>query len=94
MLETIITMLKNMGEDVDYHIRKIDEEKPVLIITIDDFEGFDNNWSEIMHEYDVAAVDTLKECLEEHCIFNEDDFYSYYYFKEFDVQLGYSSYDI
>ena len=93
-MEIIIAMLEKMGEDVEYRVREIEEEKPELVITIDDFEGFDEDWSEIMREYDIDAVHDLIDWLEEHCISEDGDFYSYYYFEEFDVQLGYSSYDI
>lgn len=94
MMEIIIAMLEKMVEDVDYYVREIDGEKPELVITVDDFEGFDEDWSEIMRDYDEEAVDGLIEWLEEHCISEDGDFYSYYHFEEFDVQLGYSSYDI
>ena len=94
MMEIIIAMLEKMVEDVDYYVREIDGEKPELVITVDDFEGFDEDWSEIMRDYDEEAVDGLIEWLEEHCISEDGDFYSYYHFEEFDVQLGYSSLDI
>ena len=94
MMELIIAMLEKMGEDVDYRVREIDGEKPELVITVDDFEGFDEDWSEIMRDYDEEAVDGLIEWLKEHCISEDGDFYSYYHFEEFDVQLGYSSFDI
>ena len=94
MMEIIIAMLEKMVEDVDYYVREIDGEKPELIITVDDFEGFDEDWSEIMRDYDEEAVDGLIEWLEEHCISEDGDFYSYYHFEEFDVELGYSSFDI
>ena len=94
MMEIIIAMLEKMVEDVDYRVREIDGEKPELVITVDDFEGFDDDWSEVMREYDVEAVDGLIEWLEEHCISEEDDLYSYYHFEDFDVQLGYTSFDI
>ena len=94
MMKIIIAMLEKMVEDVDYYVREIDGEKPELVITVDDFEGFDKDWSEIMRDYDVEAVDGLIEWLEEHCISEDGDFYSYYHFEEFDVQLGYSSFDI
>ena len=94
MMEIIIAMLEKMGEDVDYRVREIDGEKPELVITVNDFEGFDKDWSEIMRDYDVEAVDGLIEWLEEQCISEDGDFYSYYHFEEFDVQLGYSSFDI
>lgn len=94
MMELIIAMVEKMHEDVDCYVRKIEGEKPKLIITVDDFEGFDDDWSEVMREYDVEAVDGLIEWLEEHCISEEDDLYSYYHFEDFDVQLGYTSFDI
>ena len=94
MLEIIIAMLEKMSEDVEYYVHKVEGEKPELEITVYDFEGFDEDWTEIMREYDVDAVRNLIDWLEEHCISEDDNLYSYYYFEDFDVQLGYSSYDI
>jgi hypothetical protein len=94
MMEIIIAMLEKMSEDVDYRVREIEDEKPELVITVEDFEGFDDDWSEVMRDYDEEAVDGLIEWLEEHCISEEGDLYSYYQFEEFDVQLGYTSFDI
>jgi hypothetical protein len=94
MMEIIIAMLEKMGEDVDYCVREIDGEKPELEITVDDFEGFDEDWSEIMREYDVDAVRALIDWLEEHCISEDGDLYYEFHFEDFDVQLGYSSFDI
>ena len=94
MMEMIIAMLEKMGEDVDYYVRELHNEKPELVITVDDFEGFDENWSEIMREYDVKAVRALIVWLEEHCISKDYDLYYDFQFEEFDVQLGYTSYDI
>ena len=91
MMELIIAMLEEMEEDVTYYIRRDGTE---LVITVDDFEGFDDDWSETMRDYDEEAVDGLIEWLEEHCISEDGDFYSYYHFEGFIVQLGYSSYDI
>jgi hypothetical protein len=94
MMEKIIAMLEKMSEDVDYRVREIEDEKPELVITVDDFEGFDDDWSEVMRDYDEEAVDGLIEWLEEHCVSEEGDLYSYYHFEKFDVQLGYTSFDI
>ena len=94
MMEIIIAMLEKMSEDVEYYVCKIEEEKPELVITIDDFEGFDEDWSEIMREYDEDAVSALIDWLEEHCISEDGDLYYEFHFEEFNVQLGYSSYDI
>ena len=94
MMEKIIAMLEKMGGDVDYRVRECDDELPELVITVDDFESFDDDWSEVMRDYDEEAVDALIEWLEEHCISAEGDFYAYYHFEGFDVQLGYASFDI
>lgn len=91
MMETIIKMLEAMNEDVDYMVLS---EGTMLRVTVNDFEGFDEDWSEIMRDYDGEAVDDLIEWLDEHCISADGDFYSYYEFEGFTVQLGYSSYDI
>lgn len=94
MMEKIITMVEELGEDAYYAIREYDDELPELAITIDDFEGFDDDWSEIMREYDADAVRALIDWLKEHCISEDGDFYYEFHFEGFDVQLGYSSYDI
>ena len=94
MMKEIIAMLEKIGDDVEYYVRELNEEKPELIITVEDFEGFDDDWSEIMRDYDVEAVNGLIKWLEEHCISEDGDFYSYYHFEEFDVELGYASFDI
>ena len=94
MLEKLLKMLEKLGEDVDYCIREIEGKKPEVVITVNDFEGFDEDWSEVMREYDADAMQTVIDWLEENCISAVDDFYSCYYFEEFDVELGYASYDI
>ena len=91
MMEIIIAMLEEMTDDVDYYVRDNGTE---LVITVEDFEGFDDDWSEVMRDYDGEAVERLIEWLEEHCISEEGDLYSYYHFEGFDVQLGYTSFDI
>lgn len=95
-METIIKMLKKMGGDVSYSIYNDKEIGKNLIITVNDFEGFDDDGSEVMRDYDIKAVDTLIKWLEKHCI-SEDDgdsLYHEYKFENFSVLFGYSSYDI
>ena len=66
-----------------------------LHVTLEDFEGFDSNWDEIIREYDdPKAVEAFLEMLEAECVSFEDDFYVTYHFNGFDVCVGYSSYDI
>ena len=64
-------------------------------ITLEDFEGFDEHWHEIMREYDnEAAVNALLDWLETNCTEQREDFYTYYIFPDFQVIVGYSSFDI
>jgi hypothetical protein len=66
-----------------------------LHVTLEDFEGFDSNWDEIMREYDDPdAVEAFLEMLDDECVSSEGDFYVTYHFDGFDVRVDYSSYDI
>ena len=80
MMEKIIAMLEELDADVFYHIREIDGKKPEVVITVDDFEGFDEDWSEIMREYDADAVQVVIDWLEEHCISEDGDLYYEFHF--------------
>ena len=72
----------------------LDEEENELHITIEDFEGFDEDWSEVEREVDEEKVDAFLKMLEEECVSYEGDFYYYYEFEGFSVKLGYASYDV
>lgn len=90
MMEMLLEMLETMGEDVDYVVLN----DATVNITVNDFEGFDENWNEIEREYNAETVETLINWLDTHCVSTKNDFYSYYEFEEFSVVLGYASYDI
>jgi hypothetical protein len=62
-------------------------------VTIQDFEGFDDDWSEIIVDVD-ASVDAMEEWLSVHCVSRCHDYYSEYEFDGFTVQVGCSSMDI
>ena len=66
----------------------------IVRITVEDFEGFDDHWSEIMVDYDEEAVEELQEWLEEQAVSVDDDYYTDYHFEGFSVRLGYASDDI
>ena len=64
-------------------------------LTIDDFDGFDEDWNEIDREFvDEDLVDEVLEWLEENADYVDRDFYHCYYFGEIVVEVGYSSFDI
>lgn len=89
-IEIIIAKLEEISEDSWYEVtgNHID-------LTIDDFEGFDEDWSEKDREFvDPKAVDEVLEWLEDNADYIDDDFYHYYHFGDIVVELGYSSFDI
>lgn len=91
-LEKMMAMVEALGDDASMWY---DEEEKVLDVTLRDFEGFDDDWSEIMRDYDhPEAVEAFLEMLETECSSQEGDFYFDYHFDGFTVELGYSSYDI
>ena len=64
-------------------------------LTLEDFEGFDEHWHEIMRVYDnEKAVNALLDWMETNCTEQREDFYTYYTFSDFQVIVGYSSFDI
>lgn len=90
MKELVMAKLAEV-EDVSVDVWEDGKE---IIVTVEDFGGFDEDWCEIYHEYDEEKVDALEEWLEEHCEREYGDFYTYYEFDGFSVQWGYSSMDI
>ena len=88
--EMMVTTLEALGEDVSYSV-----QDGFFRVTLEDFEGFDDDWSEVEREYDdPEAVERFEEMLEAECSSQEGDFYVVYHFEGFDVQLGYASFDI
>ena len=65
-----------------------------IYVTIEDFEGFDEDWNEQMVDYDAAEVARMEQRLAEVANEVEEGFYNYYHFDEFTVIVGYASYDI
>lgn len=88
MLELVMEMLAKV-EDV-----RVYEQGECLFVEVQDFEGFDEDWSEIDADYDEEKVDALLEWLEEQCQESYGDFYEYYEFDGFYVKVGYASMDV
>ena len=86
----LINTLNALGNDVIYN-----EYGHTFNVTIEDFEGFDNNWNEVYRDLDnPQAVEDFEETLENECNHFIDDYYKTYCFDGFTVQLGCASYDI
>ena len=89
-IETILAQLDRISADSYYDIN--DNH---IDLTIDDFEGFDEDWSEIYRELvDEDAVEEILKWLEENADYVDGDFYRYYHFGEIVVEVGYTSFDI
>lgn len=89
-IETITAQLDRISADSWYSVtdNHID-------LTIDDFDGFDEDWCEMDRELvDADAVEEVLEWLEENADCVDDDFYCYYHFGDIVVKVGYTSFDI
>ena len=89
-IETIITQLDRISEDSSYYVNgnRID-------LTIDDFEGFDDDWCEVYREFaDADAVEEVLEWLEKNADCVKGDFYRNYHFGDIVVEVDYTSFDI
>lgn len=89
MKELVLEKLEKLGADVSYKVKGSEIEVKVL-----DFIGYDDDWSEIYRDYDDDAVEEFEEWLEENCISCQCDYYQYYKFDGFNVEVAYSSMDI
>lgn len=89
-MEMIIAKLDTIRDDSYYFVN----DKSVNL-TINDFEGFDDDWSEVEREFvDEDAVMDVLDWLEENADRTEGDYYHDYYFGDIVVTVGYSSFDI
>ena len=89
--EMMITAIEALEADASLW----DEEEYCLDVTLNDLEGSYNFWKEVDREYDdEEAVNAFLEMLDNECICREDNFYVVYHFEDFDVQIGYASFDI
>lgn len=90
MFNTLMTLINACENDVDFF-----EEGKTIQLTICDLEGFDDDWNAVMRDYvNPDAVDALLDWLNANCIFKTYEFYTIYFFNDFTVQLGFSSFDI
>ena len=90
MFNTLMALINACENDV-YFFKK----DRMIDLTINDFEGFDGNWNEVMRDYDNPnAVGALLDWLNANCVSKVGKFYAVYSFDGFAVQVGYASFDI
>ena len=91
MFNEFMQMVEACSDDVTLDRRS----NGIYHLTLEDFEGFNENWHEVEREYDnEEAVDALLDWLETNCNEQREDFYIYYIFSDFQIIVGYSSFDI
>lgn len=88
--EMVLELLATLGADVDVYERM----DGTVRVTVQDCDGFDEEWSEIDHDYDEDAVDAVYERLEAEASEVSGDFYRYFQFDGFTVVWGYASMDV
>lgn len=86
----VMALLAQAGDDLD-----VFEMEDQIDVTVNDFEGFDEHWSEIDRELDnPELVERIYDTLRDNCVEFDEGFYQDFYFEGFRVHWGYASYDI
>lgn len=92
MMIELIGMMMQAEENGDAFV---DFHGDALHFTVNDFEGFDEGWGEVFHEFvDAELVEAIEDALDEMADEVVGDFYVEYHFGDAIVVLGYTSYDI
>ena len=98
MKEELMKMLEELENygDVDFEDYSIDDEEDKEIhIEFNDFEGFEDNGEEIDRDFEnEELVNKIIEFLEKNAKEIERDLYTWYDFGDFEVQVGYASFNI
>lgn len=90
MKNIILEKINNLQEDVYFF-----EDGNVINITINDFDGYYEDGEEKPRNFlNPKGVEELITYLTYNSKSTEPDFYTRYIFEEFEVALGYASYDI
>lgn len=89
-IEMLTSMFDRIAADSWYEV-----EGSRISLTINDSEGFDEDWCDIEREYeDEEAVREVLTWLGEHADLIVGDLYRYYWFSDIEVVVGYASFDI
>lgn len=87
-IETIITQLNRISKDSFYHVK--DNH---IDLTIEDFDGFNEDWSETDRELvDEDAVNAVLEWLEKNADYIDKN--EHYHFGDIIIEIDYISSDI
>lgn len=90
--EQVLEVLAKAGDNLmvdDYY-----EEGREILVEVEDFGGFDEDWNEISLEYDEDLVAAVESVIAAAAISVSGDFYRYYQFDGFRVVWGMGSFNI
>lgn len=89
-MKKLLELLKECGADVDYY-----NNTENLEITFNDFDGFNDNWEEIIRDYDnPKAVDKVLRYLKNNAKLVNNSLYKTYLLDGRTIIVGYASFDI
>lgn len=78
-----------------YDFLSVDVWDDEVRVTVEDFDGFDDDWCEILVDYDDAALAALMDALAAAAVTSDPtDFYPSFDFDGFRVVFAWASYDI
>lgn len=90
--EMVMELLAMAGADLDVYEYTDGSQ---ISVTVEDFEGFDDDYNEIDRELDNAElVESIESQLAKSALSVFDDFYRCFEFDGFTVVWGYASFDI
>ena len=89
--EMVMELLATAGDDVSVYVHA---DGTRIDATVEDFEGFDDDWDEIEREADEDLIESIEERLEEQAVSAYGNYYRYFEFDGFTVVWGYASFDI
>ena len=89
-MEMVMELLGTLGEDVTVYAQTNGD----ICVTVEDFEGFDEDYNEVDRDYDEDAVEAVYDKLSDTCISEDGDYYCYFHFEGFTVIWGMASMDI
>ena len=87
--EQVMAIIEPFAQYADIEVEDGD-----IYVSVHDFDGFDDDWSEIMIDYDTDLEDSILEVLDAECVSSTDGMYPTWVFDGFTVHWEYESYDI
>ena len=90
MMTVILERIEQLGADASV---LVGDER--IYVTLEDFDGFDEDWSEIERPFDhPELVEEFVEWLRAECDYADEEFSIHYHFGGLEVIVQYSSMDI